>query len=98
MVNVTNINYLYPLGLHAYAIDPMMAKNLFSHVLSEGLINPIDTFVDATRFTIVQEELYAYQNENAIDKSTIDTNPEEKFFGRKKSFDLPGVSKWVFVH
>jgi len=93
MVNIANINYLYPLGLHAYAIDPMMAKNLFSHVLSEGLINPIDTFVDATRFTIVQEELYAYQNEDAIDKSTLDTNPEEKFFGRKKSFDLPGVSK-----
>jgi GR25 family glycosyltransferase involved in LPS biosynthesis/cephalosporin hydroxylase len=93
LTNLTNINYLYPLGLHAYAIDPMMAKNLFSYVLSEGLINPIDTFVDATRFTLVQEEIYAFQNEEASLMSTLDVNEKDRFFGRKPSFDLPGVSK-----
>lgn len=94
MTNLTNLNYLYPLGLHAYAIDPMMAKNLFSHVLSEGLINPIDTFVDIEKFALLQEDVYAFQNEEAIIKSTIDdVTIKERFFGRKPSFDLPGVSK-----
>jgi GR25 family glycosyltransferase involved in LPS biosynthesis len=93
MINVANNNYHYPLGLHAYAIDPFMAKRLFSEVMKTGIINPIDVFVDTSKFEVTQEEIYAFQNDKALDYSTLDTDPSIKFFGRKPSYDLPGVSK-----
>lgn len=93
MINVTNENYHYPLGLHAYAIDPFMAKRLLNHVLKTGIINPIDVFIETAKFEVTQEEIYAFQNENCLEYTTLDTNKNIKFFGRKPSYDLPGVSK-----
>jgi hypothetical protein len=61
--------------------------------MKTGIINPIDVFVDTSKFEVTQEEIYAFQNDKALDYSTLDTDPSIKFFGRKPSYDLPGVSK-----
>lgn len=95
MSNIINYNWMYPMGLHAYAIDPMMARRLFFHVMTEGLINPIDAVVRSDRFTVVQNGLYACQNEQSEDLSTIehdDSNSSTRY-GRKDTFSLPGVSR-----
>jgi hypothetical protein len=91
-----NINYLFPHGLHAYALDPIMARRLFAMVMTDGLINPIDSTIRADQFSVVQTGIYAIQSEVTDRFSTI-TNPNEPapgvtFFGRKYTFNLPGVT------
>ena len=95
MSNVVNYNWMYPMGLHAYAIDPIMARRLFFHVMTEGLINPIDAVVRSDKFTVVQNGLYACQNEQAEELSTIEYADSEAStrYGRKDTFTLPGVSR-----
>jgi len=95
MSNIVNYNWMFPLGLHAYAIDPMMARRLFFHVMTEGLINPIDAVVRSDKFTVVQNGLYACLNEQAEKLSTIEHDDSKKgtSYGRKDTFTLPGVSR-----
>lgn len=45
---------------HAYSIDPAVARNLVSHVISHGLYFSLDVMMRADLFGIVQEGLYAY--------------------------------------
>lgn len=91
-----NINYLYPHGLHAYALDPIMARRLFAMVMADGLINPIDSTIRADQFSVVQTGIYAVQKEVTDRNSTISDlkNPEPgpTFYGRKYTFNLPGIS------
>lgn len=93
MLNTVNYNWLYPMGLHAYAIDPMMARRLVSHVLAEGLINPIDALVRSDLFTVVQNGLYACQNDQSELMTTIEHRDELTGYGRKDTYSLPGVSR-----
>jgi GR25 family glycosyltransferase involved in LPS biosynthesis len=91
-----NLNYLFPHGLHAYALDPIMARRLFAMVMTEGLVNPIDSTIRADQFSIVQTGIYAVQTDATDRYSTItdlkDENLGPRFYGRKYTFNIPGVS------
>ena len=95
---VINYNYLFCHGLHAYAIDPFMARRLLVRVLEEGLSNAIDVVVEVTDFTVVQTGIYAAQGP-AAKTSTIDSNSLEASAkhvpgqGRKHLYSIPGVSQ-----
>jgi GR25 family glycosyltransferase involved in LPS biosynthesis len=93
LTSVVNHNWVFPMGLHAYAIDPIMARRLFSHVMTEGLVNPIDAIVRQDKFSVIQNGLYACQNEQAEMLSTIATKDKTSNYGRKDTYTLPGVSK-----
>jgi GR25 family glycosyltransferase involved in LPS biosynthesis/predicted O-methyltransferase YrrM len=89
-----NWNYTFPLGMHAYAIDPQMARRLFTEVITYGITNPTDTMCDLARFTAVQNEIYAVQNPEWALNSTIDIDPGIIVFaGRKHWLTIPGLSK-----
>jgi len=47
---------------HAYALDPVAAKNLVSHVIREGIYQSLDIYMRADFFPIVQFGLFAYDN------------------------------------
>jgi hypothetical protein len=53
-------NYHFICRAHAYAIDPVVAKNLCSYVLKMGICAPLDILIRADVFTIVHNGLYAY--------------------------------------
>lgn len=62
-------NFLFICRAHAYAIDPVMAKNLVSHVIKQGIIDPLDIMLRADLFNISHQGLYAYDipgNETTI--------------------------------
>lgn len=71
-------NYHFMCRAHAYAIDPQIAKNLFAYVLKNGINESLDILIRADIFSIVQYELFAY-DEPEIENTTI--------VGRKKSAD-----------
>ena len=87
---------MFPHGLHAYALDPIMARRLFSMVVAEGLINPIDSTVRVDQFSVTQTGIYAVQREATDINSTISVRGEapndHSMFGRKYTFNLPGVT------
>lgn len=56
-----NNSYFFMAQTHAYAIDPAAARNLISHTLKMGITSPVDNFMRMDVFTIVQDDLYAYQ-------------------------------------
>ena len=89
-----NWNYTFPLGMHAYAIDPQMARRLFTEVITYGITNPTDTMCDLSRFTSVQNDIYAVQNPEWTSNSTIDIDPETAIFASRKNwFIVPGLSR-----
>lgn len=93
-VGLININYHYSRGLHAYAIDPAMARRLFSRVLTDGLINPIDVVVEVCEFGLVQTGISAIQNpDNSHTTSSIGIINGSNIYTRKNKFDIPGVSR-----
>jgi hypothetical protein len=53
-------NYRFVFRLHAYAIDPAVAKNMIAHVIKFGLTAPLDIIVRADIFPIHQMGVYAY--------------------------------------
>lgn len=87
---VINYNFLFSHGLHAYAIDPFMARRLFARVLTEGLINPIDVLVEVTDFELVQTAVYAILGP---DSRVSSISPKNKISERKLTASVPGVSQ-----
>jgi len=61
-------NYSFICRAHAYAIDPIVAKNMIAYVLQEGIHAPLDCMLKATIFNITHQGLYAFDDEN---ESTI---------------------------
>lgn len=55
-------NYLFICRAHAYAIDPLMAKNLLSYVIKMGICAPLDIMLRADLFNITHQGLYAFDN------------------------------------
>ena len=53
-------NYHFILRTHAYAIDPAIARSMFSHVLKMGIHGASDIMIRADLFSIHQNDLYAY--------------------------------------
>ena len=88
LVQMINTNYLLILGLHNYAIDPIMAKKLFGYVVKHGLVNPADAVIEQHEFTLLQTGLYAVQAPNAEHTSTIDADLKGN---RKFTYAIPGV-------
>jgi len=57
---------------HAYAIDPIMAKNLVSYAINHGIITTADAMMRYDMFGIVQEGIYAYDNPHDLSTITRD--------------------------
>lgn len=66
-------NYLFICRAHAYSIDPLVAKNLVSHVIKYGISCPVDIFMRADIFNISHDGLYAYDLD---DETTITNRPK----------------------
>jgi glycosyl transferase family 25 len=52
-----DFRYIYK--THAYAIDPMVARNLASHLIKYGITTPVDCMIRADLFPIVQHGIFA---------------------------------------
>lgn len=89
LTQMVNVNYLLILGLHNYAIDPILARKLVSYVIKYGLINPADAIIEQHDFTLVQTGTYAVQSPDAESTSTIDI---DKAGNRKYTYAIPGVA------
>lgn len=101
LLNITSDNYYYPMGFHAYAIDPMAAKNLFLKTLKTGLINPSDTTASVNDFCITHTGLFAVQQNDAFSTSTICPDMENEIDDnrhvmRKQTTEIPGMSRYKF--
>ena len=69
-------NYLFICRAHAYAIDPIMAKNLIAHVLKMGICAPLDIMMRADLFNIAHQGMYAYdKNVDLVNDTTIKSRP-----------------------
>lgn len=70
-------NYLFICRAHAYAIDPLMAKNLIAHVLKVGICAPLDIMLRADLFNISHQGMYAYdKNVDLTNDTTIKARPK----------------------
>lgn len=65
-------NYLFICRAHAYSIDPLVAKNLISHVIKMGIHTTLDKYLRADLFNITHQGLYAFDSDG---KSTIINRP-----------------------
>jgi len=77
------INYYFLLRAHAYAIDPIVAKNMLSYVIKMGIYSSLDCMLRADLFSIHQFGLFAYDLE---DETTI-KNRDENSDGRNSSLN-----------
>jgi hypothetical protein len=69
-------NYLFICRAHAYAIDPLMAKNLIAHVLKMGIHAPLDIMLRADLFNITHQGVFAFdKNVNNSTDTTILARP-----------------------
>lgn len=91
MLNYASENYFFPMGHHAYAIDPAMAKRLFTAYMTEGFKNVNDVFCDVAKFECFYTKLYATQAFDCENKSTICPMDQEEQT-RKDIKVCPGVS------
>jgi GR25 family glycosyltransferase involved in LPS biosynthesis len=70
-------NYLFICRAHAYAIDPVVAKNLLAHVLKMGIHAPLDIIMKADLFNISHQGLFAYdKNVDLVNDTTIKSRPK----------------------
>ena len=67
-------NYHFICRAHAYAIDPIVAKNMLAHVIKMGIHAPLDIMIRADIFPIHQLDLYAYDLDG---ETTILQRPKE---------------------
>jgi GR25 family glycosyltransferase involved in LPS biosynthesis len=88
LMQMVNANYLLILGLHNYAIDPIMAKNLVSYIIKYGIVNPADAIIEQHEFTLIQTGTYAVQGIDSEDTTTIGNTVNS----RKDTFTIPGVT------
>jgi GR25 family glycosyltransferase involved in LPS biosynthesis len=61
--------YRFICRAHAYAIDPFVAKNMISYVIQQGITTTLDVILRSDIIPIVQDGLYAYDNNHGL--STI---------------------------
>lgn len=72
-------NYHYILRAHAYAIDPIVAKNLLAHVVQMGICAPLDLMLRADLFNIVHKGPIAFDlNESKFDTTMKNRNNESR--------------------
>ena len=72
-------NYHYILRAHAYALDPIVAKNLLAHVIQMGICSPLDLIMRADLFNIIHKGCIAYdKNESKYDTTMKNRNNETR--------------------
>jgi hypothetical protein len=64
-------NYRFVFRLHAYAIDPAIAKNLLAYCLKYGILGAADYFMRVDLFNISHQGFYAYDNMPNYEGTTI---------------------------
>lgn len=69
-----NENYRFILRGHAYAIDPMLAKNMVAQAIKYGIYTSADVFMRIDQYGIIQQGLYAYDEPG---ETTIPGRPEK---------------------
>ena len=69
-------NYRFICRAHAYAIDPIIAKNLISHVIKLGIHAPLDIMIRADIFPMHQMGIVAYDESDNMN-TTILGRPKE---------------------
>lgn len=70
-------NYHYILRAHAYAIDPIVAKNLLAHVIQMGICAPLDLMIRADLFNIIHKGVIAYDNNDSKFDTTMKNRNNE---------------------
>lgn len=80
-VAAKNENYRYMLRAHAYAIDPMMAKNLLSYFIKYGICESLDISIRLDEFAVIQPGLYAFDLPHQI---TTITDRKKKLDGSER--------------
>jgi hypothetical protein len=58
---------------HAYAIDPVAAKNLVSHVIKYGIYESLDIYMRSDIFPIVQHGFFAYDDPYLHSKDKLES-------------------------
>lgn len=69
-------NYHFICRAHAYAIDPIVAKNLLSHVIKYGIYAPLDIMIRADIFPMHQMGIVAFDEVDPA-LTTILNRPKE---------------------
>ncbi len=64
---------------HAYAIDPMIAKNLVSYAIGHGIITTADAIIRSDMFGIVMNGVYAYDENYGLSTITEDGKAVGKY-------------------
>ena len=85
--SVKNTNYEFMKGAHAYTIDPMIAKNLVSYVIKEGITKPLDIMLRSDMFTIYQDDIYAHETDEIADG--VKLNAVTTIIGKRNPFEEP---------
>jgi len=62
-------NYHFMCRAHAYAIDPVIAKNLLVYVIQHGIFTSLDRMIRADIFSMHQRDIFAY--DNSTEETTI---------------------------
>lgn len=70
-----NPNYRFLCRTHAYSVDPMVARQLLTHVIKFGISSSIDVFMRADIFPMMQYGIYAY---DAAGESTTPEKDDKK--------------------
>lgn len=47
---------------HAYSVDPIICRQLISDVINYGIDRPVDLFLEYEKYSIIQDDLYAYDD------------------------------------
>lgn len=58
--SIYNGSWRFICRAHAYAIDPPVARNLLSYAIREGMTKTLDVFIRCDIFSIIQDDIYAY--------------------------------------
>lgn len=76
-----NPHYRFMLRAHAYAIDPLSAKNLIAHTLKYGINESLDVTIRSDVFGIIQAGFYAY--DIPYKETTISNRKKNPFGGER---------------
>ena len=82
-----NTNYFFMKGTHAYTIDPLVAKNMVSYVIKEGITKPLDIIMRDDIFTTYQYDIYAHETDEITDG--IFLNSVSTIIGQRRQFEEP---------
>ena len=80
LMGVDGPNNHFLLRTHAYAIDPLVARNLIADVIRRGIWYTVDRMMQSNLYNITHQGMYAYDHRLAGDDTTIigRTHPDNK--------------------